>query len=202
MANLSVCLYICVYAYMHVYLHIYMPVFLFACLYACLYICVSICLHISLSMALAHILTYYLLPLHLHPTTSALPLLPLIHPPLLHIYAITSTIGRTVLIVDQSGSMKKSDVMGHRSRSRGVFYTIASEMIATPLLHNMLSFNDTLSLIEMRDFAGKRVIYLGLQEAHSLRGWRMSGHWVTHYEALVLLYQVIHSRYSTIPYTY
>jgi hypothetical protein len=38
--------------------------------------------------------------------------------------AITS---HTILVVDQSTSMNSGDVMGHRSRSRGVFYTVANE---------------------------------------------------------------------------
>ena len=66
---------------------------------------------------------------------------------------LTKCTSHTVLVVDQSGSMKKADVAGHRTRSRGVFYTIASEMIAAPLLHNLMNFTDTLSLIEMRDQA-------------------------------------------------
>jgi hypothetical protein len=40
--------------------------------------------------------------------------------------------------------------MGHRSRSRGVFYTIANEMIAAPLLGGMMSFTDVVTMIEMR----------------------------------------------------
>ena len=65
----------------------------------------------------------------------------------------TACTSHTVLVVDQSGSMRSADLMGHRTRSRGVFYTIASEMIAAPLLHNVMNFTDTLSLIEMRDQA-------------------------------------------------
>jgi hypothetical protein len=64
--------------------------------------------------------------------------------------AVTS---HSVLIVDQSGSMKKSDVCGHRTRSRGAYYTIANEMIAQPLLRDQISFTDLLSVIEMRDDA-------------------------------------------------
>jgi hypothetical protein len=59
----------------------------------------------------------------------------------------------TILIVDQSGSMKNSDVMGHRSRSRGAYYTIANEMIAQPLINDQLSFTDVVSIVEMRDEA-------------------------------------------------
>jgi hypothetical protein len=59
----------------------------------------------------------------------------------------------TVLIVDQSGSMKNSDVMGHRSRSRGAYYTIANEMIAQPLINHQISFTDVVSIVEMRDEA-------------------------------------------------
>ena len=59
----------------------------------------------------------------------------------------------TILVVDQSGSMKSSDVMGHRSRSRGAYYTIANEMIAQPLINDQLSFTDVVSIVEMRDEA-------------------------------------------------
>ena len=37
-----------------------------------------------------------------------------------------------------------------------------------------------------------------IKEAFSLRGWRMSKHWVTRYKALVLLYYVTYSQYHTI----
>lgn len=56
----------------------------------------------------------------------------------------------TVLVVDQSTSMNESDVHGHRSRSRGAYYAIANEMIATPLLMGQVSFTDVVTLIEMR----------------------------------------------------
>ena len=39
----------------------------------------------------------------------------------------------TVLVVDQSGSMRNGDTMGHRSRSSCVFYMIANEIISIPL---------------------------------------------------------------------
>ena len=63
---------------------------------------------------------------------------------------ITAITSHTVLVVDQSRSMNQGDVMGHRSRSRGVFYTIANEMIAVPLLSGTMSFTDVVTLIEMR----------------------------------------------------
>jgi hypothetical protein len=59
----------------------------------------------------------------------------------------------TVLIVDQSESMNNADVPGHRSRSRAVFYNIANEIIAAPLLANQISYTDVVTLIEMRDGA-------------------------------------------------
>eukprot|EP00942_MAST-04A_sp_MAST-4A-sp1_P000797 g797.t1 len=58
-----------------------------------------------------------------------------------------------VLIVDQSGSMNKGDMMGHRTRSRGAFYTIANEIIAAPLYKNQMSYTDLVTLIELRDDA-------------------------------------------------
>jgi len=64
--------------------------------------------------------------------------------------AITS---HTILIVDQSGSMNTADVPGHRTRSRCVFYNIATEIISAPLLANMLSFTDVITIIQMRDEA-------------------------------------------------
>ena len=39
----------------------------------------------------------------------------------------------TVLVVDQSGSMNKSDVPGHRTRSQGVFYSLANDFVAEQL---------------------------------------------------------------------
>ena len=65
----------------------------------------------------------------------------------------TPATSHTVLIIDQSGSMKESDVMGHRSRSRAAYYTIANEMIASPLLKDQLPFTDVVSIVEMRDEA-------------------------------------------------
>ena len=62
----------------------------------------------------------------------------------------TKLTSHTVLIVDQSASMKNGDILGHRTRSRGVLYTIASEIIAAPLLHNLVNKTDFMSLIEMR----------------------------------------------------
>ena len=59
----------------------------------------------------------------------------------------------TVIIVDQSSSMNKCDVVGHRTRTRGAFYTIASEMVAKPLLKDQVSYTDVVSVIEMRDDA-------------------------------------------------
>ena len=65
----------------------------------------------------------------------------------------SATTSHTVIVVDQSASMNKGDIMGHRSRSRGAYYTIASEMIAQPLLRYLTSFTDVVSIIEMRDDA-------------------------------------------------
>ena len=50
--------------------------------------------------------------------------------------------------------------------------------------------------------AGKRLnwcMLVYLKGGIPLGSWGVSGHWVAHYEALVLLYQVLHSRYPTIP---
>ena len=64
----------------------------------------------------------------------------------------------TVLVVDMSGSMNKSDMNGHRSRARGVYYNIAMEMVETKLypLDTGLyggpstAYTDVVTLIEMR----------------------------------------------------
>jgi Alpha-kinase family len=64
----------------------------------------------------------------------------------------------TVLIVDMSASMNKSDMNGHRTRSRGAYFNIAEEMVAARLpkiafgfvAGPALSFTDTFTLIEMR----------------------------------------------------
>ena len=59
----------------------------------------------------------------------------------------------TVIIVDQSASMNNSDCFGNRSRSRGAYYTIASEMIAKPLSLDQLGYTDVVTIIEMRNEA-------------------------------------------------
>jgi hypothetical protein len=63
----------------------------------------------------------------------------------------------SILVVDQSGSMKTSDVDGHRSRSHAAYYTIATEFIARRLSSgadrdaNAAALTDVVSIIEMRD---------------------------------------------------
>ena len=66
---------------------------------------------------------------------------------------LVSITSHTVLIIDQSTSMNNGDVMGHRSRSRSVYYQIANEMIAIPLKYEQLSFTDVITIIEMRENA-------------------------------------------------
>lgn len=65
----------------------------------------------------------------------------------------------SVLIIDQSGSMRTADVPGHHSRSRAVYYTIANEMISKPLLANLISFTDMITVIEMSTNS-KVIIYM------------------------------------------
>ena len=64
----------------------------------------------------------------------------------------------TVLIVDMSGSMNKSDMNGHKTRARGAYYNLAMEFVASRL-HPIsspffggrsVSFSDVVTLIEMR----------------------------------------------------
>ena len=61
----------------------------------------------------------------------------------------------SVLVVDQSGSMRKSDVEAHRSRSDAVFYQLASTFLARKLLDAGSGATpfDVVTLIEMRDTA-------------------------------------------------
>ena len=67
----------------------------------------------------------------------------------------------TVLIVDMSGSMRKSDMNGHKTRARGVYYTIAEDFIASRLHPAELgslgggevTYTDVVTLIEMRSTA-------------------------------------------------
>jgi len=64
----------------------------------------------------------------------------------------------TVIIVDMSASMGNADINGHRTRSAGVYYTIAENFIANRLYPpevaklggDDLSFTDIVTLIEMR----------------------------------------------------
>lgn len=56
----------------------------------------------------------------------------------------------TVIVVDQSSSMNYADIFGHRSRSRGAYYTIANIMVAEPLMNNLYSYTDLVTVIEMR----------------------------------------------------
>ena len=64
-----------------------------------------------------------------------------------------------VFIVDMSASMDKSDMNGHRTRSRGVYYNIAEEYVAdrlNPINSGVIngkgvSFTDVITLIEMRE---------------------------------------------------
>lgn len=64
-----------------------------------------------------------------------------------------SITSHTVLIIDQSGSMRNSDVPNQRSRSRAVYYTLANDMVLVPLRNKILSYTDVVTIIEMRDNA-------------------------------------------------
>lgn len=65
----------------------------------------------------------------------------------------------TVLVVDMSRSMEKSDMNGHRTRYRGVYCSLAEELIASRLYNvdtnqvggQDLNYTDVVTLIEMRD---------------------------------------------------
>lgn len=59
----------------------------------------------------------------------------------------------TVIVIDQSGSMRKSDVSGYKSRSMAVFSTIALEFVEQALLREDANNTDTMSIIAMRDNA-------------------------------------------------
>eukprot|EP00639_Heterosigma_akashiwo_P004774 CAMPEP_0194566176 /NCGR_PEP_ID=MMETSP0292-20121207/5166_1 /TAXON_ID=39354 /ORGANISM="Heterosigma akashiwo, Strain CCMP2393" /LENGTH=661 /DNA_ID=CAMNT_0039415713 /DNA_START=13 /DNA_END=1995 /DNA_ORIENTATION=+ len=53
----------------------------------------------------------------------------------------------TIFIVDQSGSMRKSDVKGHRSRSTSVFWNIANNFLAPQLMAGALKATDVVSVV-------------------------------------------------------
>lgn len=59
----------------------------------------------------------------------------------------------TVIVVDQSGSMMKSDMKGHRNRSSCVFYNIAMEVVAAALSANIVSLTDVVTIVQMRETA-------------------------------------------------
>eukprot|EP00121_Abeoforma_whisleri_P009327 Awhi_evm1s8574 len=61
----------------------------------------------------------------------------------------TDIASHTVIIMDQSGSMRESDIPGHYTRSRAAFYHIATDIIAPRLEKNSGSYNDIVTLIEM-----------------------------------------------------
>ena len=49
--------------------------------------------------------------------------------------------------------MKEADIKGHRTRSSAAYHTLANQFIAEPLSKNQFSYNDLVTLIEMRDDA-------------------------------------------------
>lgn len=49
--------------------------------------------------------------------------------------------------------MRNADVPGHRTRSSAVYFTIANEMISKPLINNVFSYKDVLTVIEMKNEA-------------------------------------------------
>ncbi|RYG98796.1 hypothetical protein EON65_51000 [archaeon] len=69
----------------------------------------------------------------------------------------------TILIVDMSGSMKQSDMNGHKTRARGVYYNLAEQFVAGSLpplsqvgaynAGKARSFTDVVTLLEMHDAA-------------------------------------------------
>jgi len=72
-----------------------------------------------------------------------------------------SATSHTVFVVDKSASMLNSDVDGHRTRARGVYYLLAEEYLS-PSLHPVdretiggdnMRYTDVASLVEMRDGA-------------------------------------------------
>eukprot|EP01038_Epipyxis_sp_PR26KG_P010412 gene10412-13987_t len=64
-----------------------------------------------------------------------------------------------VMIVDKSGSMRKADINGHKSRYRSAYYTLAQDFVFTQLCDvnskvfsaNTIDYTDVVTLIEMRD---------------------------------------------------
>ena len=49
--------------------------------------------------------------------------------------------------------MREADILGHKTRSSAAYYTLANQFIGEPLSKNQFSFNDLVTLIEMRDEA-------------------------------------------------
>lgn len=71
-----------------------------------------------------------------------------------------SITSHTVVLVDMSGSMNKSDMNGHRSRARGVYYNLAECLVAERLnpvhegfIGNDCAYTDVVTLLEMRSEA-------------------------------------------------
>lgn len=69
----------------------------------------------------------------------------------------------TVLVLDQSGSMKQSDLLGHRSRLHGVLYTVADVLVASQLHPisagrfggNHVGHTDVVTIVNMSTVATK-----------------------------------------------
>lgn len=57
----------------------------------------------------------------------------------------------TVCIVDKSGSMKKSDVAGHRTRARAVYFAMGDQYLAPFFNREGESHTDLITVIEMRE---------------------------------------------------
>lgn len=57
----------------------------------------------------------------------------------------------TVIVIDQSGSMRKSDVSGYKNRLQAVFSTLALEFVEQALLNGDANNTDTMSIIVMRE---------------------------------------------------
>jgi hypothetical protein len=63
----------------------------------------------------------------------------------------TACTSHTVLVIDQSGSMRNSDVADFRSRSDAVFAQIALDLIGSRIDSRQTNGTDVVTLIEMRD---------------------------------------------------
>jgi hypothetical protein len=83
-------------------------------------------------------------------------------------HSISKTKIEQVVVVDQSGSMRKTDLSGGATRSDAVWLTLAVDLVANKLAAGESKSSDVVSVVSMRD---NRPLAHGLgtiQRAHTL----------------------------------